>query len=92
MNQTVCCTSVRPWKSRVDDSCLDLWAGCKSLEQMPGFLGAVQGPLGCADLLIFADFLVTPSLGDEAEFSGYRVEMTYSKFSGYRGHNSWQTA
>ena len=40
--------SVDPWKSRVADSCLDLWA--------------VQGPLRCAALLIFAGRLPWVSL------------------------------
>ena len=44
--------------------------------------GVVQGPLGCADsliLLIFADFWPKSSLGDDADFSGYGVDMIYSK-------------
>ena len=32
-------------------------AGCRSLEQMPGSLGSCPGAAGCADLLIFADFV-----------------------------------
>ena len=43
--------------------------------------GVVQGLLGCADsliLLLFADFWPKSSLGDDADFSGYGVDTTYS--------------
>ena len=36
---------------------------------------------GCAELLIFADFAGEPSLGDDADFSGYVVDMFHGKES-----------